>query len=193
MYGLTELGGLVAGESVAVIGPGPIGLLATGVAKALGATPTMLIGTRENRLEIGAKLGADVLINAREEECVARVRALTGGVGADYVIDCAGTEQSINDAIHMCSRGGRICLAAFPHGRASIDLAYAVMNNIYLFGIRGEGKSAVRRAMALMAAKRFDASLIHSHTFDMENLPEAIRYARDRIDNAIKVVVRPQH
>jgi L-iditol 2-dehydrogenase len=92
----------------------------------------------------------------------------------------------------MTSRGGKICLAAFPHGLASTDLAHAVMNNIYLFGIRGEGKSAVRRAMALMAAKRFDAKLIHSHTFAMADLPEAIRYARERIDGAIKVVVRPQ-
>jgi len=133
-----------------------------------------------------------VLINGREEDSVARVRALTAGLGADYVIDCAGTEQSINDAIHMCSRGGKICLAAFPHGLSSIDLAHAVINNMYLYGIRGEGKSAVRRAMALMAAKEFDASLIHSHTFTMADLPEAIRYARDRIDNAIKVVLRPQ-
>jgi L-iditol 2-dehydrogenase len=192
MYGLTELGGLVAGESVVIIGPGPIGLLAVGVAKALGAAPTILIGTRENRLSIGGKLGADVLINGREEDCVTRVRELTGGLGADYVIDCAGTEQSINDAIHMCSRGGKICLAAFPHGLSNVDLAHAVINNMYLYGIRGEGKSAVRRAMTLMAEKRFDASLIHSHTFDMADLPEAIRYARDRIDNAIKVVLRPQ-
>ena len=191
MYGLTELGGLVAGESVVVIGPGPIGLLAVGVAKALGANPVILIGTRANRLEIGGKLGADVLIDGRNEDAVARVKALTG-VGADYVIDCAGTEASINDAIHMTSRGGKICLAAFPHGLANIDLAHAVMNNIYLYGIRGEGKSAVARAMALMATKRFDATLIHSHTFGMADLPEAIRYARERVDNAIKVVVTPQ-
>ncbi len=193
MYGFTELGGLVAGESVVVIGPGPIGLLAVGIAKGLGASPVALVGTRQNRLEVGRKLGADILIDARAEDSVARVRALTDGIGADYVIDCAGTEQSINDAIHMTSRGGKICLAAFPHGRASIDLGHAVMNNIYLFGIRGEGKSAVGRAMALMAARRFDATLIHTHTFDMPDLPEAIRYARERIDDAIKVVVRPQH
>ncbi|NJR80609.1 zinc-dependent alcohol dehydrogenase [Sphingomonas corticis] len=192
MYGLTELGGLVAGESVVVIGPGPIGLLAVGVAKALGASPVVLVGTRENRLDIGSRLGADVVLNGREVDAVARIRELTG-VGADYVLDCAGTEASINDAIHMCSRGGRICLAAFPHGRTNVDLEHAVVNNMYLYGIRGEGKSAVRRAMALMAARRFDASLIHTHTFDMDDLPEAIRYARDRVDDAIKVVVRPRH
>lgn len=192
MYGLTEMGGLVAGESVAVIGPGPIGLLAVAVAKALGASPVVLIGTREERLSIGAKLGADLTIDGRTGDSVQRVRELTNGIGVDYVIDCAGTEGSINDAIHMCSRGGKICLAAFPHGKANIALAHAVMNNIYLYGIRGEGKSAVARAMALMAARRFDARLIHTHTFPMASLPVAIQTARERIDGAIKVVVRPQ-
>ncbi|HET6242529.1 MAG TPA: hypothetical protein VFD99_11145, partial [Arthrobacter sp.] len=61
--------------------------------------------------------------------------------------------------------------------------------NIYVYGIRGEGKSATHRAEALMRQKRFDATIIHTHTFDMEELPEAIRYARDRVEDAIKVVV----
>ena len=63
MYGLTELGGLVAGESLVVIGPGPIGLLAVAVAKALGANPVILTGTRNKRLAIGKELGADRVVN----------------------------------------------------------------------------------------------------------------------------------
>lgn len=188
MYGLTELGGLVAGESVVVIGPGPIGLLAVAVAKALGASPVILVGTRENRNAIGRQLGADVTIDARREDVVARVKELTGK-GADYVVDCAGNETTINQAIHMTNRGGRICLAAFPKEPAKFDLGYLAVNNIYLYGIRGEGRSATHRAMAFMAEKRFDAGLIHTHTFPMAELPEALRYARDRVDDAIKVVV----
>lgn len=192
MYGFTEMGGLVAGESVAVIGPGPIGLLATAVAKTLNAAPVVLVGTRDNRLEIGRKLGADRVVNVHNEDAVETVRTLTRGIGVDYVMECAGTSDSINQAIHMCSRGGKICLAAFPHALANVDLGHAVMNNIYLFGIRGEGKSAVKRAMALMAARRFDATLIHTHTFGLSELPAALRHARERLDGAIKVIVRPQ-
>jgi L-iditol 2-dehydrogenase len=107
-------------------------------------------------------------------------------------LDCAGTEQSVNQAIHMTNRGGRICLAAFPHQPVSVDLPHAVRNNIYLYGIRGEGRSATRRAMALMAQGKFDAKIIHTHTFGLADLPEALRYARERVDGAIKVVVRPQ-
>jgi L-iditol 2-dehydrogenase len=189
MYGLTELGGLVAGESVVVIGPGPIGLLAVAVAKALGASPVILTGTRDSRLAIGTGLGADRVINVAKENAVEIVKQLTGGIGADYVVECAGTESTINDAIHMTNRGGKICLAAFPHEPVTMDLAHLVKNNIYAYGIRGEGRSATRRAMALMAEKRFGATKIHTHTFALADLPTALRYARDRVDDAIKVVV----
>src|SRR6201747_747020 len=189
MYGLTELGGLVAGESVVVIGPGPIGLLAVAVAKALGASPVILTGTRNKRLAIGKELGADRVININDEDAVEVVRKLTGGIGADYVVECAGTETTINQAIHMTNRGGKICLAAFPHDPVTMDLAHLVKNNIYAYGIRGEGRSATRRAMALMAEKRFDATRIHTHTFPLVDLPTSLRYARERVEDAIKVVV----
>ena len=189
MYGLTELGGLVAGEGVAVLGPGPIGLLGVAVAKALGASPVILTGTRDNRLQIGRALGADHVVNVRNEDAVAAVRRITGGKGLDYVLECSGAPDAVNQAARMLNRGGRICLAAFPHEPALIDVAYIVRNNIYLYGIRGEGKSATHRAEAFMSQKRFDATKIHTHTFGLHDLPTALRYARERIDDAIKVVV----
>ena len=192
MYGLTELGGLVAGESLAVIGPGPIGLLGVAVAKALGADPVILIGTRNDRLEIGKKLGADFVLNVKEEkDIVDTVKSLVGKVGVDYVVECAGTEKALNDAIMMTNRGGKICLAAFPHDLIKVNIPHMVINNIYMYGIRGEGKSATHRAMAFMKQKRFDSKLVHTHTFKMNELPTALKYANERIDGAIKVVIKP--
>ena len=214
MYGLTELGGLVAGESVVVTGPGPIGLLGVAVAKALGAHPVILTGTRDNRLQIGKELGADYVINARKEDPVAAVRKLNGGKGVDYVVnakkedpveavrklnggkgvdyvvECSGAPEAVNEAARMVNRGGRICLAAFPGKPAVVDIAHIVRNNIYVYGIRGEGKSATHRAEAFMAQKRFDATKVHTHTFALEDLPTALKYARERIEDAIKVVVK---
>jgi 2-desacetyl-2-hydroxyethyl bacteriochlorophyllide A dehydrogenase len=190
MYGLTELGGLVAGESVVVIGPGPIGLLGAAVAKALGASPVILTGTRDNRLQTGLELGADHVVNVTREDPVEAVRRLNGGKGVDYVVECSGAPNAINEAGRMLNRGGKICLAAFPHDPALVDVAHLVRNNIYIYGIRGEGRSATHRAQAFMAAKRFDATKIHTHTFMMEDLPTALRYARDRVEDAIKVVVK---
>jgi L-iditol 2-dehydrogenase len=188
MYGLTELGGLVAGESVVVIGPGPIGLLAVAVARRWrkpGDPDGNTQPTARNRQE----LGADRVININDEDAVKIVKQLTGGIGADYVVECAGNEATVDQAIHMTNRGGKICLAAFPHDPVTMDLAHLVKNNIYVYGIRGEGRSATRRAMALMAEKRFDATKIHTHTFPLADLPTALRYARERVDDAIKVVV----
>lgn len=190
MYGLTELGGLIAGESVVVIGPGPIGLLGAAVAKALGASPVILTGTRDNRLKTGLELGADHVVNVTREDPVEAVRRLNGGKGVDYVIECSGAPNAINEAGRMLNRGGKMCLAAFPHDPALIDVAHLVRNNIYIYGIRGEGRSATHRAQAFMAAKRFDATKIHTHTFMLEDLPTALRYARDRVEDAIKVVVK---
>ena len=192
MYGLTELGGLVAGESLVVIGPGPIGLLGVAVAKALGADPVILIGTRNDRLEIGKKLGANFVLNVKEEnDIVNSVKSLVGDLGADYVVECAGTEKALDDAIMMTNRGGKICLAAFPHDPIKVNIPHMVINNIYMYGIRGEGKSATHRAMAFMKQKRFNAKLVHTHTFKMNELPTALKYAKERIDGAIKVVIKP--
>ena len=190
MYGLDVMGGLIAGQTVVVMGPGPIGLMGVGVAKALGAQPVILTGTRDNRLDIGRKLGADHVINVRKEDAVEAVKRITRGKGAHYVLECSGAPGALNEAARMLNRGGRICLAAFPHEPALVDVAYLVRNNIYVFGIRGEGKSATHRAAAFMQQKRFDAKLIHTHTFPLDEVPTAIRYARERIDDAIKVVVK---
>jgi len=190
MYGLTELGGLVAGESVVVTGPGPIGLLGVAVAKALGAQPVILTGTRDNRLKTGLELGADHVVNVTKENPVQAVRRLNGGKGVDYVLECSGAPNAVNEAIYMVNRGGKVCLAAFPHEQVPVDIAHIVRNNIYLYGIRGEGKSATHRAEAFMSQKRFDATKIHTHTFGLEDLPTALRYARERVEDAIKVVLK---
>ena len=192
MYGLDVLGGLVAGQSLVVTGAGPIGLLGVAVGKALGAAPVILTDIVDWRLEIGRKLGADYLINAANEPAVEAVKNANGGRGVNFVLECSGAPNAVNDAIHMVNRGGRVCLSAFSHGLASVDTKHIVANNIYLYGIRGEGQSAVRRAASLMTQKRFDASLIHTHTFPLGQLPTGLRYAREKIDGAIKVVIKNQ-
>ena len=189
MYGLTELGGLVAGDSVVVTGPGAIGLLGVAVAKTLGAKPVILTGTRDNRLEIGTKLGTDHVINVRNEDAVVKIKEHTDDIGADFVLECSGASNALNEAGQMVNRGGKICLAAYPHKDVRVDVMHLVANKFYVFGIRGEGKSGAHRAAALMEQKRYDVTLIHTHTSDISDLPEAMRYAKDRVEDAIKVVV----
>ena len=190
MYGLDVLGGLIAGESLVVTGPGPIGLMSVGVGKALGAEPVILTGTRDARLELGIKLGADHAVNVRKENPVDAVKRITKGKGVHYVMECSGAPNALNEAMDMVNRGGRICLAAFPGEPVPVELAKLVRNNIYVFGIRGEGNRATHRAAALMAQKRFDAKLMHTHTFSLEEVPKGFKYFRERIEDAIKVVIK---
>jgi L-iditol 2-dehydrogenase len=192
IYGLDVLGGLIAGQSVVVSGPGAIGLMAVGVAKALGAGPVVLTGTGRDgaRLDIGRRLGADLTMSVDEADPVEVVNLLTRGRGADYVMECSGAPNALDQAVRMTSRGGRICLAAFAHEPVLVDVRRIVANNIYVFGIRGEGRSATHRAAALMRERRFPARLIHTHTFSFGELPVALRYAGERIEDAIKVVIR---
>ena len=70
---------------------------------------------------------------------------------------------------------------------------FKVGDRIELYGIRGEGKSATHRAAAYMEQKRFEATKIHTHTFPLEETPTALKYARERIEDAIKVVVKMNH
>jgi len=190
MYGIDVLGGLIAGKSLLVMGPGPIGLMAVAVGKALGADPVILTGTRDERLELGKRLGADYVINIRKDDPIPKVKELCGGYGAHYIMECSGAVTALNDASKMIRRGGRICLAAFPPEPVMVDVPALVRNNIYIFGIRGEGQSATHRAASLMAQKKFDAKPLATHTFPLEELPTAIKYARERIEGAIKVVVK---
>ncbi len=190
MYALDTLGGLIAGQTVVVTGPGAIGLMGVAVAKALGADPVILTGTRDTRLNLGKQLGADHLININTENPVEAVKRITKGKGAHYVLECSGNPNGLNDGMDMVMRGGKICLIGFANEPVPVDLGKLVRNHISVFGIRGEGKSATHRAAALVAMKRFRPKIIHTHTFPMDELPTAFKYSRDRIDNAIKVVVK---
>src|SRR5262249_18548668 len=94
LFGLENAGGFFAGETVAVLGPGPIGLMTIQLAKALGATRVILTGTRDSRLALGRQLGADVAVDAKRADPVAAVMSATEGKGADLVVDCAGADDT---------------------------------------------------------------------------------------------------
>ena len=192
MYGLDVLGGLVAGSSLVVTGAGPIGLMAVAVGKALGANPVIVTDIVDGRLAVGRRVGADEAVNASKEPAVDAVRRLTGGRGVDLVFECSGASNAVNEAVMMLKRGGRVCLGAFSQKPSLVDIGYIVTNNIYLYGIRGEGQSAVRRAASLIAQGKLDPSPLHTHTFRGDQLPTALHYFREKVEGAIKVVIKPQ-
>ena len=189
LWAIDLMGGYVAGETVLVLGPGPIGLIAVQLCKALGAERVILSGTRDSRLDIGKRLGADAIVNVSRENLAARVREITGGKGADSVLECAGGATSMQDALENVKRGGRIGVVAWYAGPVSMDMNLAVRSNVRIYAARGEGGMNSGRALALMSQGKIVADPIITHHFPLEGIHDAFRTYVDRIDNALKVVI----
>jgi L-iditol 2-dehydrogenase len=191
LFGLENAGGYFAGETVAVLGPGPIGLMAIQLVKALGATRVILTGTRASRLAMGTQLGADLIVNSRETDPVAAVMTATNDKGADLVIDCAGGDDTFDQSIKMAKSGGKVLLVAFYHGPVTADVSHAVRRNITIYTERGEGGTSVGRALALLAAGRLTAKPLITHQFPLSRVHEAFDVLEQRIGDPLKVVLQP--
>lgn len=191
LYGLDVAGGLIAGDSIAVIGPGPVGLMTSAICKGLCADPVILVGTNEARMKLGPDFGADHLVRARGQEAVGQVRALTGGLGVDMTIDCAGGPGTLDDAIGMTKLGGKVLLLAFYKEPVTADISTAVRSDITLYTTRGEGRSACRRGLSMMKQGKIPAGKMVTHQFPLDRIAEAFATFRERRDNAIKVLVKP--
>jgi L-iditol 2-dehydrogenase len=191
LYGLERAGGYFAGETVAVLGPGPIGLMAVQLVKALGAVRVILTGTRASRLALGKELGADVIVNSREQDPVMAVREATGGRGADVTIDCAGADDTFDQSIKMTKPGGRVILVGFYHGPVTADVADAVRRNLTIHTERGEGGTSVGRALALLAAGRIKAKPLVTHRFALDEVHAGFEVVERRTGDPIKVIFQP--
>ncbi|GAB4460286.1 MAG: alcohol dehydrogenase catalytic domain-containing protein [Anaerolineae bacterium] len=191
LYGIRRIGGIQAGETVLVFGPGAIGLMAVVMARLLGAGTIILAGTRAERLELGLKLGADIGINVREENVVERVMALTGGVGADAVLECAGTPQAAVDAVEAARKNGRVAMLGIFSDPAPLNVYKIVQWNLTVAGSRAEGQRSLAQALALLSRQAIDISPLITHTFALDDIHAAFETATKRLGGAIKVVVKP--
>ena len=109
------------GDSVAVLGAGPIGLLTVQTAKAAGAGKIFVSEPAPARAKAARKLGADQVIDPNSEDVVSRIVSLTNGLGPHVVFDCAGLGSTLDDAMNMARRSGQVVLVALPWKGASLS------------------------------------------------------------------------
>jgi L-iditol 2-dehydrogenase len=192
LYGIRRIGGIQTGETVVVSGPGAIGLMAVLLARLLGAGTVILTGTRPERLRLGRELGADVAINVREEDPVARITDLTDGVGADAVLECAGSPQAAIDAVEFSKKNGRIALVGIYREPVPLNLLKVAQGNITVAGSKAEGERSLAQALSLLSRHVETLSLLVTHTFPLDDIHAAFETAEKRLDGAIKVVVKPR-
>jgi L-iditol 2-dehydrogenase len=191
LYGIRRIGGIRAGETVVVSGPGAIGLMAVVMARLLGAGTIVLAGTRPERLAVGRCLGADITIDVRRENVVERVRELTGGVGAAAVIECAGTARAAADAVEYARKNGRIALVGIYQEPAALNVNKVVQWNITIAGSKAEGERSLAQALALLSRQTIDLAPLITHTFPLSEIHRAFDTAEKRLGGALKVVIRP--
>ena len=129
LYGFQTVGGYVAGDHVAVIGPGPLGLISAQVAKAFGAEKVYLIGTRASRLNVGAETGTDRVINVHEEDPLEIILKETKGIGVDLVVESSGAKDAPMTAIKMLKPMGKILMLGMPHEPVLVDFEDLIMKN----------------------------------------------------------------
>jgi 2-desacetyl-2-hydroxyethyl bacteriochlorophyllide A dehydrogenase len=191
LYGFETVGGYVVGDTVAVIGPGPLGLISVQVAKVLGARRVYLIGTRASRLNVGQQTGADRLINIREEDPVEIIKEETCGMGVDLVIESSGAKNGLDISIKLSKRMGKILLLGFSHEPVTADIESLGLDNKSVYTVRGEGWANCGRAVALWELGRIDLKALITHSFPLAKINDAFRTFTERIGGAIKVAVKP--
>lgn len=189
MHALDVLRSLVVGARVAVIGPGPIGLLTVQSLKELGAEMVALIGTRDERLAIGTEFGADLVVNTTTDDVTQRILDATSGQGVDFVLECSGAPTAVDTALRIVKRSGSVVLVGFFGSPVTADLNRAVMNGVTIHTVRGEGNGSIRRAITLASQGKLNGSALITHHFKLDDVAEAYRTYADRSQNAIKVII----
>ncbi|NOU74059.1 L-threonine 3-dehydrogenase [Paenibacillus sp. LMG 31458] len=173
----TVLSGDIVGKSVAIIGVGPIGLLAIQVAKACGAGTIYAADINPNRLELARQMGADVTINAMETRMSKAIREMTDGEGVDVVLEMSGNPQAIVDGFEAAANAGRVSLLGIPTKEVSLDLT----NQIIFKGLRVEGITGRKmyetwyQMKGLLNQKRIDLAAVITHRFTLDQYEEAFQ------------------
>lgn len=191
LYGIRRIGGIQCGETVVVSGPGAIGLVGVVMARLLGAGRIILTGTRAERLELGRSLGADITVNVKEENAIESIFDLTEGVGADAVLECAGTTRAAVDAVEFAKKNGRVALIGIYKEPASLNVNKIVQWNITLAGSKAEGERSLAQALSLLSRQTVDLSPLITHRFPLDEIHAAFETAEKRLEGAVKVVVNP--
>ncbi|ACI16985.1 L-threonine 3-dehydrogenase [Coprothermobacter proteolyticus DSM 5265] len=162
----------VRGKRVVVTGVGPIGVMAIPVAKALGAVQIVATDLSDYRLKLASEVGADVVINVKEQDPVKVVQDLGG---ADVVLEMSGSEKALNQGLEMIIPGGEMAILGLPDNRVSLDLANDVVSKgITIKGITGRRLwETWDLGVSLVSSGKVDLKKVITHQFDFKDYEEA--------------------
>jgi L-iditol 2-dehydrogenase len=182
--------GVVAGNSVAIFGVGPVGLIHLQLAKAYGAAPIIAIDVLENRRDFAAKFGADEALNPTTDDVPKLVSSVTNGLGVDYAIVATGNLRALEQAFSTVRKGGKIVLfGAPPRGaQLSLDVSRLFLREINFESSYSTSETEMKMALDLIEKKRINPSKIITHRLPLARVLEAFKIA-EKGEGAVKVVV----
>jgi len=183
-----ELAEMRLGDTVAVLGSGPIGLLCAAVAKLSGASKVFVVDKIAHRVELGLRMGGDVGIHSASESVCDKILDATGGRGVDIVLDAAGMTETINWGMKIVRRGGKFVLIGLPSERDLIVDLHTAMNKEVLIKTVRRSRHNTDMAMALIQAGRVSDALI-THRIPLERTPEAFETLVNYADGVGKVII----
>ncbi|QHE52270.1 L-threonine 3-dehydrogenase [Pontibacillus sp. HMF3514] len=187
----TVLNGDVAGKNVAIIGCGPIGLMAVGVAKAAGASQVLAFDLNPYRLELAEKMGATTIVNSKEMDPVAKAKELTDGHGVDVVCEMSGHPIAMDQGFKMVTNGGRVSILSLPVKPVTLD----VTNDIVFKGIEVQGIAGRKmfetwqQVSRLLQSNQVDVTPIITHHLPMEDFEKGFQLMNE--GKCGKVVLHP--
>src|SRR5215470_2300663 len=176
------------GSTVVVVGDGAVGLLGVLSAKQMGAERIIAMSRHKSRQKLAREFGATDIVNERGNEGVARIRELTNGIGADSVLECVGTQQSMVQAISSTRPGGYVSYVGVPHG-VELNGEQLFFSHVHLHG----GPAPVRRYLPelirLVVNGIINPGKVFDLTLPLDQVADGYRAMDER--RAIKTLLRP--
>ncbi|MBX6769654.1 MAG: zinc-binding dehydrogenase, partial [Actinomadura rubrobrunea] len=176
------------GSTAVVVGDGAVGLCAVIAAKEMGAERIIAMSRHESRQKLARELGATDIVAERGEQGVARIKELTGGIGADSVLECVGTPEAMSQALHSARPGGSVGFVGVPHDVA-VDGQELFFSHV---GMRG-GPAPVRRYLPDLIDRVLTGGIDPGKVFDLvlplDQVAEAYKAMDER--RAIKALLKP--
>lgn len=185
-----DLAHIKAGQSVAVFGAGPIGLLTAAVARAQGAGPIYISEPRAARREFARRYVADIALDPDSQDVVGEIMQATGGRGVDAAFEAAGARQTPNQAAAVLRPGGHLVIVGTPADDTLTLRAFTVRTKGLTIRLVRRMKHTYPRAIRLMQRGTIAVRPLVTHTFPLEHVREAFDLVSAYADGVIKAVIQ---
>ena len=193
-FGAIERAGAAFGDSVAIFAQGPLGLCATAGARARGCGLIIAVDTVPERLEMSKKLGANVVINAKEKDAVAEIMSLTNNQGVDVAVEAVGTQPTFESCTRVVRRGGTVSSIGVYGLTPQVSmptLSPSFLHRRIVTTLCPSGSERLEHLLGLLQNSDVDLTPLFTHHMKLADMPKAYDLFRAKTDGVLKIAITP--